>query len=66
MCVCDVRVENSVDRGSFHVCVDVSVRVCFGLWLRLAGDHTLYLSFFLHGQNFWRIKFTPKNANISR
>ena len=22
--------------------------------------HTLYLSFFLHGQNFWRIKFTPK------
>ena len=30
------------------------------------GDHTLYLSFFLHGQNFWRIKFTPKNANFSR
>ena len=29
-------------------------------------DHTLYLSFFLHGQNFWRIKFTPKNANFSR
>ena len=28
--------------------------------------HTLYLSFFLHGQNFWRIKFTPKNANFSR
>ena len=22
--------------------------------------HTSYLSFFLHGQNFWRIKFTPK------
>ena len=22
--------------------------------------HTLYLSFFLHGQNFWKIKFTPK------
>ena len=22
--------------------------------------------FFLHGQNFWRIKFTPKNANFSR
>ena len=22
--------------------------------------HTWYLSFFLHGQNFWRIKFTPK------
>ena len=25
-----------------------------------------YLSFFSHGQNFWRIKFTPKNANFSR
>ena len=26
-------------------------------------DHTSYLSFFfLHRQNFWRIKFTPKNA----
>ena len=23
------------------------------------GIHTWYLSFFLHGQNFWRIKFTP-------
>ena len=28
--------------------------------------HTSYLSFFLHWQNFWRIKFTPKNANFSR
>ena len=29
---------------------------------------TSYLIFviFLHGQNFWRIKFTPKNANFSR
>merc|ERR1711952_233417 len=23
-------------------------------------NHTSYLSFFLHGQNFWIIKFTPK------
>ena len=23
-------------------------------------EHTSYLSFFLHRQNFWRIKFTPK------
>ena len=23
-------------------------------------NHTSYLSFFLHEQNFWRIKFTPK------
>ena len=28
--------------------------------------HTSYLSFFLHGQNCWRIKFTPNNANFSR
>ena len=28
--------------------------------------HTWYLSFFLHWQNFLRIKFTPKNANFSR
>ena len=28
--------------------------------------HTLYLSIFLHGQNFWRMKFTPKNANFLR
>ena len=28
--------------------------------------HTWYLSFFLHWQNFWRIKFTQKNANFSR
>ena len=25
------------------------------------SSHTFYLSFFLHRQNFWRIKFTPKN-----
>ena len=29
---------------------------------RAAQEHTFYLSFFLHRQNFWRIKFTPKNA----
>ena len=29
-------------------------------------DHTSYLSFFLHGQNFWKMKFTPKNANFLR
>ena len=29
-------------------------------------NHTWYLSFFLHEQNFWRIKFTLKNANFSR
>ena len=30
--------------------------------------YNTYLIFviFLHGQNFWRIKFTPKNANVSR
>ena len=29
-------------------------------------NHTSYLSFFLHRQNFWIMKFTPKNANFSR
>ena len=28
--------------------------------------HTSYLSFILHEQSFWRIKFTPKNTNFSR
>ena len=28
----------------------------------LMEGHTWYLSFFLHGQNFWRLKFTPKNT----
>ena len=32
----------------------------------LQSSHTSNLSFLLHGQNFWRIKFTPKNANFSR
>ena len=41
------------------------------LWLfnprvaEVAPAHTWYLSFFLHWQNFWRIKFTPKNAYIT-
>ena len=30
----------------------------FELWS--VSHHTSYLSFFLHEQNFWRIKFTPK------
>ena len=29
-------------------------------------SHTSYLSFFLHMQNFWRIRFTLKNANFLR
>ena len=29
-------------------------------------SHTWYLSFFLHWQNFWKIKFTLKNANFLR
>ena len=41
------------------------VRLVTGQYI-LDGKHTSYLSFFLHGQNFWRIKFTPKNANFSR
>ena len=29
-------------------------------------DTYLIFVIFLHGHNFWRIKFTPKNANFSR
>ena len=29
-----------------------------------AKKHTSYLSFFLHGQNFWRKKFTPAKKNL--
>ena len=31
-----------------------------------AWIHTWYLSFFLHEQNFWRIKFTPKKTRKLR
>ena len=34
--------------------------------MEVVDNRTSYLSFFLHGQNFWIIKFTPKNANFSR
>ena len=38
----------------------------FNIWQLSDYYHTWYLSFFLHRQNFWRIKFTPKYANFSR
>ena len=31
----------------------------------LLGSYLIFV-IFLHGQNFWIIKFTPKNANFSR
>ena len=31
-------------------------------WGDNSGMHTCNLSFFLHGQKFWKIKFTPKFA----
>ena len=38
----------------------------FAFSLSIHPLHTSYLSFFLHRQNFWILKFTPKNANFSR
>ena len=35
---------------------------CIPILYGRQNKHILYLSFFLHGQNFWRIKFTPKGA----
>ena len=37
-----------------------SIYICCSVYC--IHQHTWYLSFFLHWQNFWRIKFTPKNA----
>ena len=36
-------------------------------WVIQVGfpNHTWYLSFFLHWQNFWRIKFTPKKKRVN-
>ena len=49
-----------------------SVQVGTGRYLAILGQkkaalvgtwwHTSYLSFFLHSQFFWRMKFTPNNA----
>ena len=38
------------------------------IWRNQSPREYTYLIFviFLHGQNFWRIKFAPKNANFSR
>ena len=63
-------------REGWYFCLNVVVGLhlvahpcrcpCYAWHLLLGLGHTWYLSFFLHEQNFWRIKFTPKNANFSR
>ena len=37
-----------------------NAKPCEKLFFGTAFTHTSYLSFFLHEQNYWRIKFTPK------
>ena len=59
-------IHNKVNR-----CREISINMDkYWAWsIDLVGQppcHTSYLSFFLHWQNFWKIKFTPKNANFSR
>ena len=53
--------------GRLYAC---AYKGCLGCTLdgRSARLLSAYLIFviFLHWQNFWRIKFTPKNANFSR
>ena len=44
----------------------VVISLVTNMMVDIMVTHTSYLSFFLHGQNFWIIKFTPKNANFSR
>ena len=38
----------------------VVMKMGMRIGMRIGMRHTLYLSFFLHRQNFWKIKFTPK------
>ena len=67
------EVLNQIKKGRVWLTISY-VHFCWGQGgtkcaIRRAGlinSHTWYLSFFLHWQNFWRIKFTPKNANFSR
>ena len=41
--------------------------LCYIIIIWAYSPHTSYLSFFLHEQNFWRIKFTPKKrVNYSK
>ena len=51
-----------------HKVVLPSSSPLFGEILQRSKNLHPYLIFviFLHWQNFWRIKFTPKNANFSR
>ena len=65
----DTVVQTYDERGPFKVLtLEDIVSNVLSVAERMSSDatcsHTLYLSFFLHGQNFWRIKFAPKNANF--
>ena len=52
------------DRSSLPVEAPEDHNGCAGLLLmmlmKMMINHTSFLSFFLHRQIFWRIKFTPK------
>ena len=45
---------------------DLQPRSLRDLHDQMVRGHTSYLSFVLHRQNCWRIKFTLKNANFLR
>ena len=50
----DWMMSDEIDQSEYQVFSTIQNH------FRLNVAHTLYLSFFLQGQNFWRIKFTPK------
>ena len=45
--------------------VALSFKVCPSVRQSVRHPYLIFV-IFLHGQNFWRIKFTPKNANFPR
>ena len=62
--------KGQLSRCCLHECLRMAwlktiptVTLLRAIWIQHSKGilvHTWYLSFFLHEQNFWRIKFTPK------
>ena len=57
-----IKIAQEDEEGRVRMIVNVNI------WIRALSSVLPYLIFviFLHSQIFWRIKFTPKNANFSR
>ena len=51
--------------GLFQILMPYSLSDLFNYWTCNVWSYLRFV-IFLHGQNFWRVKFTPKNTNFSR